>query len=68
MLETFNHFLIVSCQMTFVNLIVETGDDNGNRLHYTGRELEEAGLYYYRAHDPEVGRFLTEDPLLIRWF
>ncbi|GEM_PF-4377897 len=49
----------------FGELITETGSDNGNRLHYTGRELDESGLYYYRAryYDPEVGRFLTEDPL-----
>ena len=37
-----------------------------NRLRYTGREQDTGtGLYYYRAryYDPEVGRFLTEDPL-----
>ena len=37
-----------------------------NPLLYTGRELDrETGLYYYRAryYDPDVGRFLTEDPL-----
>jgi RHS repeat-associated protein len=35
---------------------------------FTGREWdEESGLYYYRAryYDPELGRFLSEDPL--RW-
>ena len=35
-------------------------------LKYTGRERDaETGLYYYRAryYDPELGRFLTEDPL-----
>jgi RHS repeat-associated protein len=35
-------------------------------LRYTGREHDaENGLYYYRAryYDPELGRFLTEDPL-----
>ncbi len=43
----------------FGELITETGNDNVNRLHYTGRELDESGLYYYRAryYDPEVGRF-----------
>jgi len=32
---------------------------------FTGRELDETGLYYYRAryHDWTVGRFLSEDPL-----
>jgi len=37
-----------------------------NMLGYTGRELDsETGLYYYRAryYDPEIGRFLNEDPL-----
>ncbi len=37
-----------------------------NVLGYTGRELDsESGLYYYRAryYDPEIGRFLNEDPL-----
>jgi RHS repeat-associated protein len=35
-------------------------------LGYTGRELDpETGMYYYRAryYDPEIGRFLGEDPL-----
>jgi RHS repeat-associated protein len=35
-------------------------------LRYTGREHDPAsGLYYYRAryYDPEIGRFLSEDPL-----
>ena len=38
----------------------------GNDLLYTGRELDrETGLYYYRAryYDPEIGRFVSEDPL-----
>jgi RHS repeat-associated protein len=33
---------------------------------FTGREWDpEIGLYYYRAryYDPEVGRFISEDPL-----
>jgi len=52
----------------FGELITETGSDNGNRLHYTGRELDDSGLYYYRAryYDPEVGRFLTEDSMGFR--
>ena len=36
-----------------------------NPFQYTGRELDsETGLYYYRAryYDPQVGRFLGEDP------
>jgi len=37
-----------------------------NSFRYTGREFDsETGLYYYRAryYDPNVGRFLSEDPL-----
>jgi RHS repeat-associated protein len=37
-----------------------------NELAYTGRERDPAtGLYYVRArwYDPEIGRFLSEDPL-----
>ena len=32
---------------------------------FTGRERDETGLYYYRAryYSPELGRFLSEDPL-----
>ena len=45
---------------------VFSGGEVANKLRYTGREFDrETGLYYYRAryYDPEVGRFLTEDPL-----
>jgi len=37
-----------------------------SELRYTGRERDPAtGLYYYRAryYDPEIGRFLSEDPM-----
>jgi RHS repeat-associated protein len=37
-----------------------------NSFQYTARELDtETGLYYYRAryYDPNVGRFLAEDPV-----
>jgi RHS repeat-associated protein len=37
-----------------------------NPFQYTGRESDsETGLYYYRAryYDPNMGRFLSEDPL-----
>ncbi|KAA0255550.1 MAG: RHS repeat protein, partial [Acidobacteria bacterium] len=42
--------------------------ENGTRTHpftYTGREVGEAGLHFYRAryYQPSVGRFLQEDPL-----
>ncbi len=38
----------------------------GNKLLFTGRQLDvDSGLYYYRAryYDPEIGRFISEDPL-----
>jgi RHS repeat-associated protein len=38
----------------------------GNTYTYTGREWDaDAGLYYYRArwYDPDVGRFMSEDPI-----
>ncbi|MBZ5629406.1 MAG: hypothetical protein LAO06_11140 [Acidobacteriia bacterium] len=44
---------------------VSTADTLGNRYRYTAREWdEETGLYYYRAryYDPQIGRFLSEDP------
>jgi len=44
--------------------IASTGTTD-NFLKYTAREHDEdTGLYYYRAryYDPEIGRFLTEDP------
>jgi len=37
-----------------------------NPFQYTGREFDsETNLYYYRAryYDPNVGRFLSEDPI-----
>ena len=42
-----------------------SGDTDPNPYGYTGRELDETGLYYYRAryYQPEIGRFLSEDPL-----
>ena len=38
-----------------------------NPFQYTGRESDqETGLYYYRAryYDPNVGRFISEDPIV----
>ncbi len=36
-----------------------------NPYQYTGREHDQNGLYYYRAryYTPELGRFVSEDPL-----
>jgi RHS repeat-associated protein len=39
---------------------------NGDTFRYAGRELDsETGLYSYRARyfDPQVGRFISEDPI-----
>ncbi len=35
------------------------------RYTYNGKERDETGLYYYgaRYYDPQIGRFLTRDPL-----
>jgi RHS repeat-associated protein len=49
---------------TFGNLTASSGTVT-NPYRYTGRELDsETGLYYYRAryYDPQVGRFIAEDP------
>lgn len=45
---------------------VDGGGEVGNPYRFTGRRLEpEIGLYYYRArhYAPEMGRFLSRDPL-----
>ena len=45
------------------------GNSSGSsltRYTYTGREFDsDTGLYYYRArfYDPQVGRFISEDPI-----
>jgi RHS repeat-associated protein len=39
---------------------------NLTRYTYTGREFDsDTGLYYYRArwYDPQIGRFISEDPI-----
>jgi RHS repeat-associated protein len=37
-----------------------------NPFTYTSREANEAGMLYYRAryHNPTIGRFVTEDPMM----
>jgi len=41
------------------------GSGAANPIRYTGREMDETGLYYYRAryYSPEMGRFISEDPI-----
>jgi RHS repeat-associated protein len=50
---------------SFGNTTNSTGSAT-NWFRYTGREYDSTGgLYYYRAryYDPEMGRFLSEDPM-----
>ncbi len=49
----------------FGGLVSQTGG-SPSALRYTGREFDaDTGLYYYRAryYDPDLGRFLSPDPL-----
>jgi RHS repeat-associated protein len=41
------------------------GEASDNPFQYTGREYDGTGLYYYRAryYSPEMGRFISEDPI-----
>ena len=53
---------------SFGKLTASTGSIT-NRFQYTAREFDsESGLYYYRAryYDPNIGRFVTEDPMRYR--
>jgi len=53
---------------SFGNLIASTGSA-ANPFQYTGRDFDsETGLRYYRAryYDPELGRFIGEDPILFK--
>jgi len=42
-----------------------TGSATTNSFAYTGRELDSAGLYFYRAryYSPQTQRFISEDPI-----
>jgi RHS repeat-associated protein len=42
-----------------------TTGDEPSPFGFTGRELDETGLYYHRAryYHPQLGRFISEDPL-----
>jgi RHS repeat-associated protein len=46
-------------------MTLDDGHGAANPFRFTGRELDETGIYYYRAryYNPEVGRFISEDPI-----
>jgi RHS repeat-associated protein len=51
---------------SFGNVIFQTNPTVDNHYLFTGREFDsETGLYYYRARyfNPEIGRFIEEDPI-----
>ena len=43
---------------------VSTGNGDSEDYFFTGKEKDVTGLYYFgaRYYDPEIGRFITEDP------
>jgi RHS repeat-associated protein len=49
----------------FIGAIRVIGEASENPFQFTGREKDETGLYYYRAryYSPEMGRFISEDPI-----
>ncbi|HVN63162.1 MAG TPA: RHS repeat-associated core domain-containing protein, partial [Candidatus Binataceae bacterium] len=44
---------------------IALGQTSANSYQFTGRENDGTGLYYYRAryYDPQIDRFISEDPL-----
>ncbi|MBI5103190.1 MAG: hypothetical protein HZB33_15350 [Nitrospirae bacterium] len=47
-------------------LVTASGEATDNSFQYTGRENDGTGLYYYRSryYNPELQRFISEDPIL----
>ena len=45
--------------------VTQVQGEEGNAIHYTARENDQTGLYYYRAryYDPHLKRFISEDPI-----
>ena len=45
--------------------ITASETSSSSSLQFTGRDYDDTSLYYYRAryYKPEVGRFITEDPI-----
>jgi RHS repeat-associated protein len=55
---------------SFGRVLSQTNPSVSFRYGYTGRERDlESGLYYYRAryYDPQVGRFISVDPMGYCW-
>ena len=51
----------------------QESSDDGESVLFTGKELDhDTGLYYFNArwYDPELGRFITEDPIRdgVNWY
>jgi RHS repeat-associated protein len=46
----------------------ESNQEGSEDYLFTGKECDATGLYYYgaRYYDPEIGRFITRDPLIGR--
>ena len=46
----------------------DQNESGSEEFKYTGKRQGSSGLYYFgaRYYDPEVGRFITEDPVLAR--
>jgi RHS repeat-associated protein len=57
----------LSTQYTYAPFGATTsvGAASANAAQFTGRENDGTGLYYYRAryYEPDLGRFISEDPL-----
>lgn len=61
-----NSLGVVVSQINYDSFGNPSASANLTRYTYTGREFDsDTGLYYYRArwYDPQVGRFISEDPI-----
>lgn len=66
LVEKYRYSVFGAVQITDGGSTVRSASAFGNRVLFTGRELDpETGLYYFRAraYDPRLGRFLQRDPV-----